>query len=45
MQNPETGLIPTHWVEKDCRESGGSFWINCHNETALWMMTIANELE
>ncbi len=34
MQNTKTGLIPTHWRTKDCRETGGELWINCLIGTA-----------
>lgn len=45
MQNPETGMIPTHWMEKDAVQTGGGLWINCCIETASLMLEIANETE
>ena len=45
MQNPETGVIPTHWVEADASQTGGWFWLNCCIETAVWMLEIADETE
>ena len=44
MQNPETGVFPTHWVKTDCRENLENFWINCHIASAFTMMQLA-ELE
>ncbi len=41
MQDPETGVIPTHWMKKDCTENLSNFWINCHIETAFQMMNLA----
>ena len=45
MQNPETGVIPTHWMTTDCNTVLKNFWINCHIGTAFSMMTLANETE
>lgn len=45
MQNPETGMIPTHWTRTTASEDGGDFWINCHIATANWMLNIAKEVE
>ncbi len=45
MQNPKTGQIPTHWLSKEIEEEGGWFWPNCHNDTAFYMLNMANELE
>ena len=45
MQNPETGVIPTHWMTTDCSTVLKNFWINCHIGTAFSMMTLANETE
>jgi len=45
MQNPETGMIPTHWIFKDCWEKlDGWFWFNCHIGTANNMMYLADFL-
>jgi len=45
MQNFETGMIPTHWIFKDCMaEMNGWFWFNCHLITARAMMNLADFL-
>lgn len=44
MQNPETGMIPTHWMSEQHR-NGHDFWINCHIGTAIWMSEMAKEEE
>lgn len=45
MQNAETGMIPTHWIFKDCmKEMDGWFWFNCHLATARAMMNLADFL-
>ena len=41
MQNSETGVIPTHWMKKDCSEKLHNFWINCHIGAAFNMMKLA----
>ena len=41
MQNPETGIIPTHWIRKNAHTDIFSFWINCHLGTAKHMYYIA----
>lgn len=41
MQVKETGLIPTHWMKKDCKENVENFWINCQIGTAGHMMQLA----
>ena len=45
MQNPENGLIPTHWMRKTCIEDGGNLWINCMLFTAAEMMYLAEVCE
>ncbi len=45
MQNPKTGMIPTHWTKKTAIEDGCDLWINCVIETAGWMLEIAVETE
>ena len=45
MQNPKTGMIPTHWMRSTCIEDGGNFWINCLIATAARMMEIAQITE
>ncbi len=45
MQNPETGLIPTHWMRSSCIEDGGNLWINCMIRTAMSMMYLADVTE
>jgi len=44
MQNPETGVIPTHWMTKDCSTKLYNFWINCHVGSAFTMLTFAKDL-
>ncbi|MBQ4110441.1 MAG: hypothetical protein IJC74_06105 [Clostridia bacterium] len=44
MQNPETGVIPTHWMTKDCSTVLKNFWINCHIGTAFNMMILAKAI-
>ena len=41
MQNKETGVIPTHWMKKDCIENLSNYWINCQIGTATYMMRLA----
>ncbi len=41
MQNPESGVIPTHWMTKDCAQTLFNFWINCHIGSAFQMMHLA----
>ena len=41
MQDPVSGVIPTHWMKKDCTENLENFWINCHIGTAFQMMGLA----
>ena len=45
MQNPETGMIPTHWMRSTCIEDGGNLWINCLIYTAESMFKIAKITE
>ena len=45
MQNPKTGLIPTHWMRKTCIEDGGNLWINCMLATAKAMLNLAQVSE
>ena len=45
MQNSKNGLIPTHWMDKNCRENGGNFWINCMIHTADVMFILAETAE
>ena len=44
MQDPEKGVIPTHWMSKDCTKELFNFWINCHIGTAFQMLHIAKLL-
>ena len=44
MQNPETGVVPTHWMTTDCSTVLKNFWLNCHIETAFCMMTLAKAM-
>ena len=41
MQNPETGVIPTHWMKEDCTTNLENFWINCHIGTAFRLVELA----
>ncbi len=41
MQVKETGVIPTHWMKKDCKENIENFWINCQIGTAGYMRRLA----
>ena len=45
MQNPKTGMIPTHWMLPSCIEDGGDMWINCMIGTANRLYELANYLE
>ncbi len=45
MQNKESGVIPTHWMKKDCIENLENFWINCQIGTAGYMMRLAETVE
>ena len=42
MQNQQTGVIPTHWMTKDCSENLKNFWMNCHVESAFFMNELAH---
>ncbi|MBO7157921.1 MAG: hypothetical protein J6W31_04895 [Clostridia bacterium] len=44
MQNPETGVIPTHWMQKDCTYNLTNFWINCHTGSAFQMLHLAKTM-
>ena len=41
MQNEKTGVIPTHWMKKDCAENLENFWINCHIGVCATLMRLA----
>lgn len=41
MQDPVSGVIPTHWMKEDCTENLENFWINCHIHTGFMMMKLA----
>ncbi len=43
MQNPETGIIPTHWFDTNCSTEIRLFWMNCHIGTAFAMMLLAKQ--
>ena len=45
MQNPKTGMIPTHWTKKSSIEDGGYLWLNCVIDTAGCMLEIADATE
>lgn len=44
MQNPENGVIPTHWMTTDCSKVLKNFWINCHIGTAFSIMSLARAM-
>lgn len=41
MQNPDSGVFPTHWMKEDCAENLHNFWINCHIHTTNVLMKLA----
>ena len=41
MQDSEKGVIPTHWMSKECTKELFNFWINCHIGTAFQMLHLA----
>ena len=47
MQHPTVGVIPTHWMDKNCTElvaespCNDNFWINCHIGTTLALLRLA----
>lgn len=41
MQNPQTGVIPTHWITTNCSTVLENFWINCHIGTSMVMLQLA----
>lgn len=45
IQNPKTGVIPTHWMEADCMETGGDTWINCLIGTANRLFEFADFID
>lgn len=45
MQNPKTGMIPTHWMLPSAIDDGGDMWINCMICTALNLYDLADYLE
>ncbi|MBE6695958.1 MAG: hypothetical protein E7587_05840 [Ruminococcaceae bacterium] len=44
MQDPESGVIPTHWMSKEPAKDLFDFWINCHIGTAFNMLYLADAL-
>ncbi len=44
MQDPEIGVIPTHWMSKECTKTLENFWINCHIGSAFRMFELAKEV-
>ena len=44
MQDPESGVIPTHWMTPDPAKDLYNFWINCHIGTAFRMLELADFL-
>ena len=45
MQNPRTGMIPTHWMLPSAIEDGDDMWLNCMIETARMLSGLADYLE
>ena len=43
-QNPETGVVPTHWITTDCSTVLKNFWLNCHVSTAFRMLALAEAM-
>ncbi len=41
LQDGESGVIPTHWMSRDCTHELYNFWINCHIGTAHQMLYLA----
>ena len=41
MQDSDIGVIPTHWMSKNCTKELFNFWINCHIGTAFQMLHLA----
>lgn len=41
MQDKDSGLIPTHWMKKDCIENVENFWVNCLIGSATHLMRLA----
>lgn len=44
MQDPVSGVIPTHWMSADPAKDLYNFWINCHIGTAFHMLHLAKAL-
>ena len=42
MQDPESGVIPTHWMTANPAKDLYNFWINCHIGTAFGMLYLAD---
>ena len=45
MQNPRTGMIPTHWMLPSCIEDGGDMWLNCMIHSANKLYDLADYLD
>ena len=45
MQDPESGVIPTHWMTADPAKDLYNFWINCHVGSAFAMLYLADMVE
>ena len=45
MQNPESGVVPTHWMKDDCVTNLDNFWINCHIGSAFTLKMLAEQEE
>lgn len=45
MQNPKTGMIPTHWMLPSCIEDGGDMWINDLIHAAIKLYDLAEYLQ
>ncbi len=44
-QNEQNGMIPTHWITSDFKETGGDLWINCMFGTANYLFAMADYLD
>ena len=44
MQDPESGVIPTHWMTPNPAKDLYNFWINCHIGAAFHMLYLAEAL-
>ena len=45
VQDPESGMVPTFWIDENCAEGRRNFWINCQIHTAFIMTRLAEITE